>query len=48
MIDDPKQGPLDHLLSETESREILLALHRAGGDRTQAAKLLSLAWGVDD
>ena len=42
MIDDSEQGPLDQLLNETESREILLALHRVGGERTQAAKLLGI------
>ena len=42
MIDDSQQGSLDQLLSETEKREILGALRRAGGERTQAAKL----WGI--
>ena len=39
---DSELGPLDHLLNETERREILKALRQAGGERTQAANMLGI------
>ena len=43
MMNDSKQRPLDQILNEIEKREILGALHRAGGERTQAAKMLGIS-----
>jgi DNA-binding NtrC family response regulator len=36
--------PLDQLLEETERRLIRLALHRAGGNKSRAAELLSIVY----
>ncbi len=43
VADDSKQRPLDQILYEIERREILGALRRAGGNRSQAAKVLGMA-----
>ena len=40
---DSGQGSLDRILTTIEKREILAALRRANGQRTQAARLLGIS-----
>lgn len=40
---DPAGGALDQVLASVEKREILTALRRADGRRTEAARLLGIS-----
>lgn len=42
-MNESNQRPLDDILHEIETREIIGALKRANGSRTLAAKMLSIS-----
>ena len=43
MSNDSNRRPLDEILNKAEKREVLAALKRTGGNRSQAAKDLGIS-----